>query len=113
MGSKISYFNILYVTEQRFDRAVKPDFPLNIEQINKHIKEIKEAPEQPSCTAVLSRQEHKSQDSLSDTAATTLLGEFGIWLIAFDLNSDRTQTGKTGTSMSTEETQMRGYSWRD
>lgn len=46
MGSNISYLNIQHESEQRFDRAVKPDFLLNPEQINKYIKELKAAPAQ-------------------------------------------------------------------
>lgn len=58
MGSKISYLNILCVTEQWFDRAVKPDFFLKPVQINKHIKELIEASAQPVSTAAPSWQEY-------------------------------------------------------
>lgn len=58
MGSKNSNLNILYIIRSRFDRAVKQDFLLNLTQINKHMKELKEAPSQLDCMTVLPWQEY-------------------------------------------------------
>lgn len=58
MGSNISYLNIQHESEQRFDRAVKTDFLLSLEQINKYIKELKAVPAQLASTAAPSWQEY-------------------------------------------------------
>jgi len=87
MGSNISYLNIQHESEQRFDRAVKPDFLLNPEQINKHIKELKAAPAQLASTAAPSWQEYTVRSHEPASQQCSGSDKERIWHVASYLSS--------------------------
>jgi len=87
MGSNISYLNIQRESEQRFDRAVKPDFFLKPAQINKHIKELTEASAQPVSTAAPSWQEYTVRSHEPASQQCSGSDKERIWHVASYLSS--------------------------